>query len=202
MAILGLLIETPDMTVAEVAEGLKTRFATCRFDPSTARHTLRQMARDGPSRPRVTCTHTAPGRSRMQDRYRLTRAGIREFNGWMHQKPVGTPALREALYGRIEVCRLEDLPELIRIAREERKIASSLYSHAKAHLMLHLERTRRRPTHGEPGPEGFLREVRGVLVQVTPEYWSARSMHFNEIARQLEDIAERAGIDFPSDPES
>lgn len=68
--------------------------------------------------------------------------------------------------------------------------------------MLHLERTRRRPTHGEPGPEGFLREVRGVLVQVTPEYWSARSMHFNEIARQLEDIAERAGIDFPSDPES
>jgi hypothetical protein len=202
MAILGLLIETPDMTVAEVAQGLKTRFATCRFDPSTARHTLRQMAHDGPSRPRVTCTHTAPGRSRMQDRYKLTRAGINEFNGWMHQKPIGTPALREALYGRIEVCRLEDLPELIRIAREERKIASSLYSHAKANLTAQLERARRHPRRGEPGPEDFLREIRGVLLQVTPEYWSWRSMHFDDIARHLDDIAKRAGIDFPPDPES
>ena len=136
----------------------------------------------------------------MQDRYRLTRAGINEFNGWMYQRPIGTPALREALYGRIEVCRLEDLPELIRIAREEREIASSLYSHAKANLTLHLARNRRHPARGDPGPEDFLREVRGVLVQVTPEYWSWRSMHFDEIARLLEGIAERARIDFPPAP--
>jgi hypothetical protein len=201
MAILGLLIETPDMTVAEVAEGLKKRFAACRFDPSTARHTLRQMADSKRSHPRVTCTHRSPGRSRMQDRYRLTHAGVDEFHGWMYRKPIGTPALREALYGRIELCRLEDLPELIRIAREERTIATALYSHAKASLTLHLEHNRRRPSRGEPGPEDFLREVRCVLTHVTPEYWSWRSVHFDEIVRHLEDISKRAGIDFPLEPE-
>ena len=201
MAILGLLAETPDMTVAEVAEDLKRRFATCRFDPSTARHTLRQMADSKRSHPRVTCTHKAPGRSRMHDRYRLTRAGVDEFNGWMYRSPIGTPALREALYGRIEVCRLEDLSELIRIAREERTMATDLYSHAKANLTMHLERNRRHPRRGEPGSEDFLREVRCVLIHVTPEYWSWRSMHFDDIARHLEDIAKRAGIDFPPEPE-
>jgi hypothetical protein len=198
MAILGLLIETPDLTVAEVAEGLKTRFADCRFDPSTASNTLRQMAREKPGRPRVTCTHKAPGRS--QDRYRLTSVGVDEFQGWMYCKPIGTPALREALYGRIELCHLEDLPELIRIAREERDTADSLFSHAKDDLKLYLERSRRRPRRGEPSSEDLLREVRGVLVHHTPEYWSWRSVHYDEIAHDLEDIAERAGIDFPPDP--
>jgi hypothetical protein len=201
MAILGLLHETPDMTVAEVAECLKRRFAICRFDPSTARHTLRQMERPGRDRPpRVTCTYTAPGRSRMQDRYQLTHIGVDEYSGWMYRKPIGTPALREALYGRIELCRLEDLPELIRIAREERDVADSLYSHAKDSLKLYLERNRRRPRRGPPGREDFLREVRGVLVHHTPEYWSWRSVHYDEIAHDLEDIARRAGMNVPADP--
>jgi hypothetical protein len=202
MAILGLLHETPDLTVGEVADGLRTRFASCRFDAGTARQTLRQMERPGRDRPpRVWCSYRAPGRSRMQDRYRLTGVGSEEFDGWMYRKPIGTPALREALYGRIELCpRLEDLPELIRIAREERDIADSLYSKAKDDLKLHLERSRRRRRRGPPTREDFLREVRSVLKHHTPEYWSARSMHYHEVAHDLEDIAKRAGIDFPPDP--
>jgi hypothetical protein len=202
MAILGLLHETPDMTVGEVAEGLRTRFALCRFDAGTARQTLRQMERPGRDRPpRVWCSYRAPGRGRMQDRYRLAAAGSEEFDGWMYCKPIGTPALREALYGRIELCpRLEDLPELIRIAREERDIAGSLFSKAKDDLKLHLERSRRGRRRGPPTRDDFLREVRGVLKQHTPEYWSARSVHFHDVALDLERIAERAGIDFPHDP--
>lgn len=200
IAILGLLIEIPDQTVAEVADGLKTRFASCRFDPSMASNTLRQMAREGGRiSPRVRCTYEAPGRSRMQDRYSLTPAGIDEFNGWMYRKPIGTPALREALYGRIELCRLEDLPELIRIAREERDIASSLFSDAKNELAPKLELNRLRRPRGKLRPEDHLREVRGVLMHRTPEYWSFRHLHCDGIVCDLEEIAERAGIDFPPD---
>jgi hypothetical protein len=199
MAILGLLHETPDLTVAEVAAALKTRFAICRFDPSTARITLRQMERSRRGRPRVTCSQRADGRSRMHDRYRLTHIGLDEYSGWMYREPIGIPALREALYGRIELCRLEDLPELIRIAREERDIADSLFSRAKDDLRQYLDRTRRRPRH-PLSREDLLRKVRGVLMHRTPEYWSARSVHYDEIAHSLEDIAREAEIDFPPDP--
>lgn len=201
IAILGLLIEKPDQTVAEVAEGLKVRFAVCRFDASTANTGLQQMARDKRTRPRVRCTYKAPGRLRSQDCYEVTHAGMEEFQGWMYATPIGAPALREALYGRIELCRLEDLPELIRIAHEEVAMANALFSDSKLKLTHHLERSRRRPRRGkEPGPEDFLREVRTVLLHVTPGYWSARSLHFDEIARHLEGIATRAGIAFEAVP--
>ncbi len=197
IAILGLLIEKPDQTVAEVAEGLRVRFAGCRFDGSTANTGLQQMARDKRSWPRVRCTYEAPGRLRSQDRYEATRAGGEEFQGWMYATPIGVPALREALYGRLELCRLEDLPELIRIAHEEAAMADAQYSYSKLKLNQQLERNRRRRRRGEePGPEDFLREVRNVVLQVTPAYWSARSVHFDEIARHLEEIATRAGIAF------
>jgi len=197
MAILGMLHETPEMTVAEVGEELKDRFAVCRFDASTARHTLLRMEKAKDGRPRVLCTYRPAGRSRMQDRYALAPAGVEEFDGWMFMRPTGTPALREALYGRIELCRLEDLPELIRIAREERDIADALYSQAKGKLKSHLEATRRRRPRQELGPEDYLRKVRDVIKHITPEYWSSRSVHFDEIAEQLEDIAKEAGLDFP-----
>jgi hypothetical protein len=196
MVILGLLIEQPGQTVGEVAEQLRTRFASCRFDPATASHTLDQMARSARARsPRVYRTFTSPGRGCRLDRYEVTVTGIRGFQAWMYQRPTGVPALREALYGRIELCRLEDLPELIRIAKEEVSIADDQYARSKATLTNHLQRGRRRPKAREPEPADFLREVRNVLVRVTPGFWSARSMHYDEIAEALRDIATRAGID-------
>lgn len=202
MAVLGLVIEEPDLTVAEIAERLKERFPSCRFDRKTAGTVLQQMANGGRrSRPRVRCIHREPGRSRMRDRYRATQAGIEEFRGWMYAMPVGTPALREALYGRIELCKVQDLPELIRIAREERAVAADLFSNAKSTLQLHLDRNRRRVKPEEPpGPDQFLQDIRNVLLHVTPEYWSWRSSHYDEIGRRLEGIADRAGIEFAPEP--
>lgn len=202
MAILGLLIEKPDMTVTEVAEGLKKRFAVCRFDPAIARQTLRQMEDGKRSPPRVTCSRRAPGRSRMEDRYRPAPAGVEDYKGWMYRQPAGPPSLREALYGQIELCQLEDLSEVIRIGREESKIASAMFSHAKAKLELHVQRNRRRSQGGEPSRAELLREVRAVMIHITPEYWSWRSVHFEEITRYLEDIARRAGIEFTPDPDA
>jgi hypothetical protein len=200
MAILGLLIERPDQTVAEVAEELKVRFARSRFDPATASHTLRRMAHGERTRPRVRRSYESPGSGRKLDRYRATLAGMDEFRSWMYARPTGVPALREALYGRIELCQLEDLPELIRIAREEASIATDFFSETKTRLSHHLERNRRKSKREEPGPKDYLQEVRNVLLHITPEYWSARSIHNEEIARHLERVAERAGVQFEAAP--
>lgn len=199
MVILGLLMEQPSQMVAEVAHSLDKRFAGSRFDPATAHAALPQMARSGRNPPRVRCIYQAPGGQKAEDRYDLTDEGIRVYRAWMHAVPSesGPPALREALYGRIELCTLEDLPELIRIAREEALIARDMYSAASTKLKLRLEDKRESDTDQEDLTDSdYLRMVREVLLQVTPEHWAARHSHNERIRQHLEAIARRAGIVF------
>jgi hypothetical protein len=200
MVLLGLLIERPGQTVAEVAESLQKRFSHSRFNPSTAHNTLPQMARVGPREPRVLCIHRTPGRGhKAQDRYAPTDEGVNVYRAWMHAVPreSGPPALREALYGRIELCTLDDIPELIRIAREEALIARDMYSQASLTFKQHREDERDRETDGDKLTDpDYLRMVRDVLLQVTPEYWGDRNRHMGEIRRLLEGIAKQAGIPF------
>lgn len=195
MAILGLLIREPNLTVADVAQRLDERFPESRFDRTTAYNALPQMARGGQSRPRVSCTYR--GGERTADRYEPTRAGIEAFQAWMYAIPgLGPPTLREALYGRIELCKLEDLPELIRIAREEALIAKDLYSNATTQLKLHKEAVSDQIHEGQTPEEDYLQEVRELLLYVTPEYWGKRFEHWEEIRSGLEKIASKAGIPF------
>jgi hypothetical protein len=197
MVIIGLLIEQPDQTVADYAQRLSDRFPESRFHSSTVYNALPQMARGGQSRPRVRCTHHAPGRNRSQDRYEPTREGIAAFRAWMAAIPDGgPPTLREALYGRIELCTLDDLPELIRIAREEALIAKDLYSNATTTLKRHKEAEADHIHEGHLPEVDHLREVRQILLYVTPEYWGTRHEHFEEIRHHLEGVAKKAGIAF------
>jgi len=201
MVVLGLLIEQPGQTVAEVAHSLDKRFKRSRFNPSTAHVALPQMARSGRHRPRVTCIYQAPGRGqKAQDRYDPTREGVRVYRAWMHAVPSesGPPALREALYGRIELCTLEDLPELIRIAREEALIAQDMYSRASVTLKQHIEDEReKKRTVGELTDQDYLRRAREVLLYVTPEHWAARHSLMEQIQVQLKKIATEAGFTVP-----
>ena len=204
MAIVGLLIEDPNKTVAEVAAELEKRFPRARWDPSTAYNALPQMARSGQGRPRVRRTYRSPDRRGAQDRYEPTIDGVRGFREWMTGPLTGVPMLREALYGRIELCRLEDLPALIKMAREEASIAQALYSEAAVKLKQHIDKEReekeRKGPGDEPTDEDYLLEVRNVLLHITPEYWAARHAHNDEIAVRLTKVAEKAGIPIPPDP--
>jgi hypothetical protein len=196
MVISGLLKEKPNQTVAEVAEGLAGRFPSARFHRTTARNVLPVMERSALSRPSARCTYRAPGVKRNQDRYELTRAGEDAFNSWMRAIPSGSPpTLREALYGRIELCTLADLPALIRIAREEALIARDLYSTASTKLKQLREDEDERGT-GEAGDEAQLRDVREVLLYLSPKHWGSRFDEMEEARRLLEAIARKAGIKF------
>jgi hypothetical protein len=200
MVVLGLLIERPGQSVAEVAQSLETRFSYSRFDPATAHAALPQMARGGRWPPRVRCIHRTPSRGpRAQDRYVPTDDGVKVYRAWMHAVPSesGPPALREALYGRIELSTLAELPELIRIAREEAVIARDMYSQASLVFKQHREDERENESSGDELTDvDYLRMVREVLLHVTPEYWGARHSHMMDIRRLLEGIATKADIPF------
>jgi hypothetical protein len=186
---LGIVIEKPGLTVSEVAQELDRRFPRCRFAPSTAYSALPQMARGGKRRPRVRCTYRDPGQERALDRYEATKEGLDAFRAWMYEQPSGAPTLRDALYGRIELCQLDDVPVLIRIAEEEALIAGDLYSAATTRLKDKVAERRAR------AKKDHLRRMREVLLYVDPIHWSSRHNRYEEIADRLREIAGEARIE-------
>lgn len=178
MAVLGIVIERPNDTVSQVGRCLGERFTRSRFARSTAHSTLPRLAHSG----RVRCTHLAPGKDRSLDRYEATTEGVDAFRAWMFELPNAAPALREAMYGRIELCRLEDLPRLIEMARREEAVSDDLYREAAWRLR---EQRRRRTDQAD-----YVRKIREVVLYADPMHWSARSERYAVIAQRLEEIAE------------
>lgn len=175
---LGLVIERPDQTVSQIARSLERRFPRARFAPSTAHNALRQMSEG--KRQRVLCSRQVPGRDRSEDCYRATEPGVEEFESWMRAMPNAAPVFREAMYGRIEFCRPENLPRLIRMARLEEAIADDLYQEAARRLRSYRKRREQE--------RDFTREIREVLLYVDPKRWADRSEAYKEIAKRLEEL--------------
>jgi hypothetical protein len=197
MALLGLVIEQPNQTVSHYARVFNERFSRSRFATSTAHTSLPQMARGRSVR--VRRTFAAPDSDGSMDRYEATERGVRLYRQWMLRLPRGAPAIREAMYGRIELARLEHLPRLIRMAREEEDIATGLYAEANAQLRRN-EMKRRSRVSGKT-PADFEREVHETLLYVDPLHWSSRATLYAAVAEQLERIAEEAGIDLEAPEE-
>jgi hypothetical protein len=189
MAVLGVVIEQPEQTVAQIARTVSVRFTRSGIGGSAPYQALRQMAK-GRS-PRVRCTYEAAAEQRTMDRYAATERGIAVFRSWMLAPPA-VPAIREAMYGRIELARLEHLPGLIRVAREEELIAIDLYETASDQVRRMRRKDRLRPKTAAE----FERAIHQILVLVDPLWWSSRAAVFVSIREQLEEIAEEAGAEF------
>jgi hypothetical protein len=183
MAVLGIVIEQPNDTVSHVGRCLGQRFTRSRFARSTAHSSLPRLAHSG----RVRRTHLAPGKDRSLDRYEVTTEGIEAFRTWMFELPSATPALREAMYGRIELCRPEDLPRLIEMVRQEEAVSDDMYKEAAWRL--------RQQRLKKTDPTDYARKIREVLLYADPMHWSSRSERYALIAERLEEIArEIAGL--------
>ncbi len=177
MAVLGLVIEQPGETVSHIGQCLGERFHRSRFARSTAHSALPRLARLGRVRP----THIEQGNDRSLDRYEATAEGIEAFRAWMFELPSARPALREAMYGRIELCRPEDLPRLIEMMRQEEALSDDLYRQAT----WRLRKQRLKTTDAAD----YKRRIREVLLYVDPMHWSERSERYAVIAERLEEIA-------------
>jgi hypothetical protein len=177
MAVLGIVIEQPNDTVSHIGRCLGERFTRARFARSTAHSSLPRLAHSG----RVRRTHLERGNDRSLDRYEATAVGIETFHTWMFELPRAIPALREAMYGRIEFCRPEDLPRLIKMVRQEEAVSDDMYKEAAWRL--------RRQRLKQTGPTDDARKIREVLLYADPLHWSARAERYALIAERLEEIA-------------
>lgn len=195
MAVLGLVIERPNQTVAFYARALAERFPRAGFGQSTAYNALRQMAQS--KKPRVHCTRQAPGADRSMDLYEAIPDGHDAFRSWMFSPPSAIPPVRQAIYGRIELAGLEDLPQLIRSVRDEEAIATDLYAEASGELRKH--EIRRKGGRAEPKSRADIeREIHETWLYVGPLHWSNRAALCTVVLERLEEIAEGAGIDLSS----
>ncbi len=191
MAVLGLVIERPNQTVAFYAKAVAERFPRAGFGQSTAYNALRQMEQS--KKPRVRCTRHATGADASMDLYAAIPEGHDAFRSWMFRPPNVIPAVRQALYGRIELARLEDLPQLIRTVRDEEAIATDLYADASGELRKHEIRKK----GGKEGPKSradFEREIHETWRYVGPLHWSSRAALCTVVLERLEEIADQAGV--------
>lgn len=194
MAVLGLVIEQPNDTVSHIGQCLGRRFHRARFARSTAHSALPRLAHLG----RVRRTHLEQGNDRSLDRYEATAEGVAAFQAWMFEAPGARPALREAMYGRIELCRPEDLPRLIKMARREEAVSDDMYREAAWRLRQQRLKTTNPANSASQASRAsaahYTRKIREVLLYADPMHWSARSERYAVIAERLEEIAEEIAL--------
>jgi hypothetical protein len=193
MAVLGLVVERPNQTVAYYANELTERFPHARFAKGTAYTALRQMAKG--KEPRVRLTRQGPGSERTLDLYGPAPDGVDTFRAWMFRPPIARPAVRHLIYGRIELARLEDLPQLISIVREEEDIATDLYAAASGKLRQH--EIKKGTDDGPKTRADFEREIRATWLYAGPLHWSSRATLCTVVLERLEEIAGEARIPIP-----
>jgi len=191
MAVLGLVIERPNQTVAWYANALAQRFPRAGFGKPTAYNALRDMTRG--DKPRVRCTHETGRQDGSLGRYEATAEGHDGFQSWMFRPPTAIPPVRQALYGRIALTRLEDLPRLIRVVRQEEIIATHLYENAHKELRDLKDRRRNRNAVSKTRVD-FEREIHETWMVVGPLHWSSRAALCLAILECLKEIAQEAGI--------
>ncbi len=219
MAVLGLVIERPNQTGGWYRGAVAQRFPRARFSPSAAHQALNRLLLrdDGPlirrtravgARSPSAAEHeqvdggdatVVRGRS-AEARYKATPAGYEAFRAWMFQPPTSLPVVRQALYGRIGLARLEDLPRLIRVVREEEAIATHLYEEANAELREQQMRRRNR-SDADKTRTDFEREIRETWLHAGPLHWASRATLCLTVLDRLEEIAEDAGVSVEDGPD-
>jgi DNA-binding PadR family transcriptional regulator len=189
MVTLGLVIENPDQTAKYIGHQLSRRFRRSHFSRSTGHSAILRLHKQGC----IQCTHKAPGPERTNDRYVATQLGKDVFRDWMYDLPSRDGsgpdlALREAMYGRIELCKVEDIPRLLELAREEVTVSTALFDAASKRLTEQEAAARRlkelRP-HSKRRPTERVREI---LRLVEPLHWSHRAERYELIVKELEEI--------------
>jgi hypothetical protein len=186
MVTLGLVIEMPDHSAKEIGLQLSRRFSRSNFSRSTADNAIVRLREQG----YIECTYEAPDGGRASNRHVATTLGERSFHDWMYDLPSrdGDPVLREALYGRLELCKDEDISRLLELANQEVTVSETLYNEASKRLREQEEAARllkQVKPHSKKRPTERVREI---LLQVEPLHWLHRAKRYELVASELEDI--------------
>jgi DNA-binding PadR family transcriptional regulator len=195
MVTLGLVIEMPDHSTKEIGQQLYRRFSRANFSRSAADNAIVRLRKSG----YIECTYEAPGSERSANRHVATALGERRFHDWMYDLPSrdGDPVLREALYGRLELCKDEDISRLLDLAKHEVTVSETLYSEASKRLRAQEELARHLKKVKPDSKKRPTERVREILLLVEPLHWSHRAARYELVVKELEDVIADIQADVP-----
>jgi hypothetical protein len=189
MVTLGLVIELPDHTAKEIGLQLNRRFSRSNFSRSAADNAIVRLRNAG----YLQCTYEATNGERAANRHVATPLGERAFHDWMYDLPgrdgsSPDPVLREAMYGRLELCKDEDIPRLLELANQEVTVSETLYNEASKRLSEHEELARHLKKVKPDSKKRPTKRVREILLLVEPLHWAHRASRYELVVKELEDI--------------
>jgi hypothetical protein len=178
MAVLGLLVEQKEATVSQLGKELHRRFRRSRFSRSTAQNAMDRFV--GPNH-QWACL-VVEGSARSLNCYAPSKKGEDIFSDWMRCRPGDDmePRIRDAMYGRLELCKDEYIPILARLAWAEVAVSEDLYNAASKRKNTHL--TRKIPR------ENYTERARHLLLYIEPKHWATRGECYEQVALGLEEI--------------
>jgi DNA-binding PadR family transcriptional regulator len=127
MAILGLLIQQPDMP-SHVRVRLAREFPHGRWSRSIAYNDIRELAKHDLIR------RIRRGERHSEDIYEATPAGRAALKEWLRDAAKAPPAVRDAMLLWLEHSDESELPEILEVVRELEGIARSEFEAAQTRL--------------------------------------------------------------------
>jgi DNA-binding PadR family transcriptional regulator len=185
MMVLGLVVRQPD-TVSGVARRLADEFASAQFPKSSAYTNIPALQREGYLR---LVEH---GPESSLDRYEATSAGIEHLRGWV-QRSNPSPALRDALQGKLDFLELEDLGALIQEVREQERTHRAACEAAHARLLQEQETRRRIRARGKS--IDWRIQLRGIQTQDELTLWGTMIQRLEQLRESLEQLHREIAAD-------
>jgi len=189
MMVLGLVVRQPD-TVSGVARRLADEFASAQFPKSSAYTNIPALQREGYLR---LLEH---GAEPSLDRYEATPAGVEHLRGWVRRSNP-SPALRDALQGKLDFIELADLGALIQEVREQERTHRSACEAAHARLLQEQETRRRIRARGKP--IDWRTRLRGIQTQDELALWGTMIQRLEQLRESLEQLLQEIAVEGMND---
>jgi DNA-binding PadR family transcriptional regulator len=184
MMVLGLVVRQPD-TVSGVARRLADEFASAQFPKSSAYTNMPALRREGYLR---LVEH---GAESSLDRYEATPAGVEHLRGWVRRSNP-SPALRDALQGKLDFLELEELGALIHEVREQERTYRSACEAVHARLLQEQETRRRIRARGKP--IDWRTRLRSIQTQDELALWGTMIQRLEQLRESLEQLLQEITI--------
>jgi DNA-binding PadR family transcriptional regulator len=169
MMVLGIVAERSG-TVSDIQRRLSDLFCSADFAPNSAHGSLPRLATKGYVR------LVEKGAEPTGDLYEITKGGIQHLRDWVRSQPPH-PAMREPIHGKVEFATLDELAEVIIMARAE--VRSCQLTGDEAHERMLSEQRSRVIVRGQQ--KGWQQELDDEL----------SAAHLEDVTLAWDEVADR-----------
>lgn len=185
IVILAITAEEPG-NVAEIQQRASDLFPSAELSKTAAHSNLPSLAR------KKWVKRIEKGEQDSQDRYEVTKLGLKYLKQWITRDSPMLPAVREAIHGKLEFASREQLADLIILARAE-AVACQITSD-DAHRRMLTEQRRRvsmRRHRARTWEDKLDYEMSEAHLEDVKLMWDDLAARRRKLADRLEEIYER-----------